>query len=66
MMDRENFQQWFTNVLAPLFQKRDAGLVILMTAFPLLERYIRQKTPMSASDNFGTTPKRFCSRYFRN
>ena len=57
MMDRENFQQWFTNVLAPLFQKRDAGLVILMTAFPLLERYIRQKTPMSASDNFGDDAK---------
>lgn len=39
----ENYQSWFVFQLRKLFSEQDAGFVILMVAFPLLERYIRQK-----------------------
>jgi hypothetical protein len=43
MTHRENFKAWYVDVLNGLYPLRDAGFVILMIAFPLLERYLRQK-----------------------
>jgi hypothetical protein len=40
---RENFKAWYIDVLTSLYPSRDAGFAILMIAFPLLERYLRQK-----------------------
>jgi hypothetical protein len=48
---RENFRSWFVNVLDSLYPRREAGFVILMTAFPLLERYLRQKSGIPAEDS---------------
>jgi hypothetical protein len=45
---RENFRSWFVNVLEALYRHREAGFVILMTAFPLLERYLRQRSGIPA------------------
>jgi len=42
----ENFKSWYKDVLTRLFPDRDAGFVILMTVFPLLERYLRQKVKL--------------------
>ncbi len=47
--DYDNFKSWFADVLVKLFPDRNNGFAILMIAFPLLERYIRQKV--------GLTPK---------
>jgi hypothetical protein len=44
---RENFESWFVKVLESLYPCRDAGFVIVMTAFPLLERYLREKVGLS-------------------
>jgi hypothetical protein len=41
---REHFDSWFVKVLESLYQKHDAGFVIMMTVFPLLERYLRQRS----------------------
>ena len=41
---RENFENWFVETLKGLYPKRDAGFAILMIPFPLLERYLRQKS----------------------
>jgi hypothetical protein len=41
---REHFDSWFVNVLESLYEARDAGFVIMMTIFPLLERYLRQRS----------------------
>lgn len=41
---RKNFNNWFKNILATLYSNREAGFVILMVAFPLLERYLREKS----------------------
>lgn len=40
---RENFKAWYVDVLNDLYPSKEAGFVILMIAFPLLERYLRQK-----------------------
>jgi len=40
---RENFKSWYADVLNDLYPIREAGFVILLIAFPLLERYLRQK-----------------------
>jgi hypothetical protein len=45
---RENFESWFVNVLDSLYPRREAGFVILMTALPLLERYLRQRAGLPA------------------
>lgn len=42
----DNFRSWYKSVLTRLYPDRDAGFVILMTAFPLLERYLRQKVKL--------------------
>jgi hypothetical protein len=38
------FQKWFLDSLAPLRGNGDAGFIFALTAFPLLERYLRQKS----------------------
>jgi len=40
----KNFKEWYVNILQGLYCKRDAGFIILMVAFPLLERYLREKS----------------------
>jgi hypothetical protein len=39
----ENFRTWYVAVLNGLYPLREAGFVVLMITFPLLERYLRQK-----------------------
>jgi len=39
-----NFKSWFLDVLGDLYKNGEAGFVILMIAFPLLERYLREKS----------------------
>jgi hypothetical protein len=41
---RENFKSWYVDILEGLYPDREAGFVILMVAFPLLERYLREKS----------------------
>jgi hypothetical protein len=52
--NRENFNAWYKQVLATLYPSREAGLAILLVAFPLLERYLRQKTGLSADQVLST------------
>jgi len=40
----KNFVNWFKKPLASLYKNNDAGFIILMATFPLLERYLRQKS----------------------
>jgi hypothetical protein len=47
---REHFDSWFVNVLESLYPTRDAGFVMLMTAFPLLERYLQQRARIPAEN----------------
>jgi hypothetical protein len=42
--DYQNFRSWFADLLPKLYPDRNAGFVILMVAFPLLERFLQQKT----------------------
>ena len=44
MTNHTNFQNWFKGVLEKLCQDENAGFVLLIVAFPLLERYLRQKS----------------------
>lgn len=44
MTHRENFQRWFVNYLRSLAGERDAGFIVAMVTFSLLERYVRQLT----------------------
>ncbi len=39
-----NFRSWYSNILHDLYSKQDAGFIILMISFPLLERYLREKS----------------------
>ncbi|UCC99993.1 MAG: hypothetical protein JSW66_08940 [Phycisphaerales bacterium] len=40
----KNFKEWYVRILQDLYDTREAGFVILMVAFPLLERYLREKS----------------------
>ncbi|MCR4286894.1 MAG: hypothetical protein NUW09_02650 [Deltaproteobacteria bacterium] len=40
----DNFRAWYTQILEGLYSKQDAGFAILMISFPLLERYLREKS----------------------
>ena len=40
----KNFKSWYVDILEGLYPNREAGFVILMVAFPLLERYLREKS----------------------
>lgn len=46
-IDAGNFRAWFEDVLASLYKQHDAGFAIVMIAFPILERYLRQKVKLS-------------------
>ena len=48
---RANFDAWYKEVLDLLYPRRDAGFAILLVAFPLLERYLRQKTGLTSDQN---------------
>jgi hypothetical protein len=50
-LDRDNFEAWYASVLESLFPRRDAGIIIATIAFPLLERFIRQKVGIPASQS---------------
>src|SRR5260370_33667137 len=39
-----NFKYWYSDILNRLYANGNAGFVILMIAFPLLERYLREKS----------------------
>jgi hypothetical protein len=43
----ENFKLWYADIIRGLYSTRDAGFVIVLVTFPLLERYVRQKTDLS-------------------
>ena len=45
---RANFDAWYKKVLDLLYPHRDAGFAILLIAFPLLERYLRQRTGLTS------------------
>jgi hypothetical protein len=47
----ENFQSWFVRVLESLYLRDDAGFAVTMMAFPLLERYLRQKVGLTPEQN---------------
>jgi len=42
--NRANFKNWYVDILAGLYPNREAGFVILLVTFPLLERYLREKS----------------------
>lgn len=44
MTNRDNFRNWFAAQIERLSSDRDAGFVIALISFPLLERYLRQTT----------------------
>jgi len=69
------FRLWFIDSLAPLRSNRDAGFIFALTAFPLLERYLRRKCGCSDEQNltpdffnavgtmFDVNGNKFCSCY---
>jgi hypothetical protein len=44
LIDKLNFKLWYKRVLENLYDDPDAGFPILMMTFPLLERYLREKS----------------------
>jgi hypothetical protein len=48
---RTNFESWYVSPLQSLYTNPDAGFVIIITVFALLERYLRQKNGLSPKDN---------------
>ena len=46
----ENFRAWYVEPLKLLYPHRDAGFPVAMVAFPLLERYIRQRIGVRGHD----------------
>jgi hypothetical protein len=47
----ENFNAWYVQVLEGLYDKRDAGIAVLMISLPLLERYLRRKHNLAPEDD---------------
>lgn len=47
---RDNFDSWYKKMLELLYPHRDAGFPILLITFPLLERYLRQKTGLASDE----------------
>jgi hypothetical protein len=48
---RENFDRWFVEVLDGLCSNEQAGFVLVMTVFPLLERYLKQRAALNGSQS---------------
>lgn len=46
---RTNFRRWYARILRPLYADRNAGIAIAHVAFPLLERYLRQKVGLPST-----------------
>ncbi len=51
----QNFKAWYADVLRSLYPQREAGFVILLSAFPLLERYLRQKAQLAPDATLNAT-----------
>jgi hypothetical protein len=49
-MTVKEFQSWFVGVLEALYPLPEAGFAIVMIAFPLLERYLRQKAGLGPEE----------------
>jgi hypothetical protein len=49
-----DFRRWFVDSLAPLRNNGDAGFIFVMVAFPLLERYLRNKSGTAEGESLGT------------
>lgn len=45
-----NFKCWYSGILDGLYTNANAGFVILIVAFPLLERYLREKSGVHEGD----------------
>ena len=43
-MNRQHFRDWFVSVLDDLYTNGNAGFAIMIIVFPLLERYLREKS----------------------
>lgn len=48
---RANFEAWYKRPLDLLYPHRDAGFVILLITFPLLERCLRQRTGLTSDQS---------------
>ena len=58
-MTLRQFQSWFVGVLEALYKQPEAGFPILMIAFPLLERYLRQKAGLGPDDKLNANNDAF-------
>ncbi len=47
----KNFRSWYVSVLETLYPILDAGIAALLISFPLLERYLRQKSGLTPANN---------------
>src|SRR5665213_484930 len=45
-----NFRCWYSGILDSLYTNGNAGFVILMVAFPLLERYLREMSGVNEGE----------------
>ncbi len=52
-MNRQHFRDWYVTILNDLYPTRKAGFAILMIVFPLLERYLREKSKMYEARQLG-------------
>jgi hypothetical protein len=43
MNDRENFEKWFASPIEKMLCNPSAGFALVLTAFPLLERYVTRR-----------------------
>jgi len=50
-IDYQHFQMWYKRILENLYDDPHAGFPILMITFPLLERYLREKSENYEADN---------------
>jgi hypothetical protein len=51
MIDLQNFKSWYKQILENLYNDPNAGFPILMITFPLLERYLREKSKNYEKDS---------------
>jgi len=57
LIQKEHFRLWFRDIIESLYHNKNAGFVLLMITFPLLERYLRSKSGI----NEGILDDRFYS-----
>jgi len=53
MTQKENFKKWFRDIIENLYKYEHGGFVLLMIAFPLLERYLRSKSGTDEDKKLG-------------